>query len=345
MKIFLMVTVVLGVFIIPVDALEYTAPIAPDSVQEYMPHTDSFGDGLQEMLRNAVSTLYPEVRTSWRICAGAVAAVLAVGTLQSFSDASSGIGEMVGTLVISSIMVLNANSMIQLASDTVRQIIEYGKLLVPILTAALAAQGGVSSSASLYAGTAVFNAVIGSFLSQVIRPFVYCFLTLAIAVAATGETMLKNMRDLIKSFCGWCLKIILTVFTTYMSITGVITGTTDAVALKATKVTISSFVPVVGSILSEASDAILLSAGLAKNAAGIYGIFAILAIFLVPFLRIGVHYLIIKATFGICGVFGTKRMVDLIGDFSTAMGLLLAMIGSACLIQLVSTACFMKGIG
>ena len=82
-----------------------------------------------------------------------------------------------------------------------------------------------------------------------------------------------------------------------------------------------------------------------KNAAGIYGIFAVLALFLQPFLRIGVHYLILKATAAFCGIFGTKRLSELIGDFSCAMGLLLAMTGSSCLLILISTVCFMRGVG
>ena len=144
---------------------------------------------------------------------------------------------------------------------------------------------------------------------------------------------------------SWSLKTLLTIFTTYISITGVVSGTTDAATLKATKVTISSFVPVVGSILSDASEAVLVSVGLAKNAAGIYGIFAILALFLEPFMRIGLHYLLLKTVCGICGILGSKRICDLIGDFSTAMGLLLAMTGTVCILLLIATVCFMKGVG
>jgi stage III sporulation protein AE len=82
-----------------------------------------------------------------------------------------------------------------------------------------------------------------------------------------------------------------------------------------------------------------------RNAAGIYGILAVLAIFLLPFLKIGCHYLLLKLTGSVCAVFGVKRCTDLIGDFSAAMGLLLAMTGSVCLFQLISTVCFLRGVG
>ena len=40
-----------------------------------------------------------------------------------------------------------------------------------------------------------------------------------------------------------------------------------------------------------------------------------------------------------------RELTELIGDFSTAMGLLLAMTGSECLLLLISTVCFLKGVG
>lgn len=246
---------------------------------------------------------------------------------------------------MASILLTSANSMIHLGAETVTSLSEYGKLLLPVMTAALAAQGGTTASAALYVGTTAFDMLLSSFISKLLVPMVYLYLALAAANSAIGEDVLKKMRDFIKWLVSWLLKTLLTVYTTYMSISGVVSGTTDAAALKTAKVTISSVVPVVGGILSDASEAVLVSAGLMKNAAGIYGILAVLALFLSPFLRIGVHYLILKLTAALCGLFGTKRMTDMIEDFSTAMGLLLAMTGSACLLLLISTICFMKGVG
>ena len=56
-------------------------------------------------------------------------------------------------------------------------------------------------------------------------------------------------------------------------------------------------------------------------------------------------YLMLKLTGGICGIFGTKATTGLIADVTTALGLLLAMTGSVCLMLLISTVCFMKGVG
>ena len=329
----------------PASAAEFTAPAVPDAGAELMPDTENFGDGLWEMVRSALDSLHPYLAEASKVSLSVIAAVMMIGILKTFAEPVKKTAELAGAAAVTALLLLNANSMIRLGADTVVEICEYGKLLLPVMTASMAAQGGLTASAALYTGTAVFNSVLGNLISRLLVPMVYLFLALAAAGSAVGEDSLKRLRDTIKNSMGWCLKTILTVFTTYMSITGVVSGATDAAALKTAKVTISSVVPVVGGILSDASEAVLVSAGLVKNAAGIYGIFAVLAVFLLPFLRIGVQYLLLKAAASVCAVFGPKSMTDLIGDFSTAMGLLLAMTGSVCLLQLISTVCFMKGVG
>lgn len=330
----------------PVSALEITAPEVPEGGAELMPEdTSSFGDSLLELVQKAIRAIRPDLAEASRICVAVIAAVLMIALLQSISGSVKTVSEYAGTAAVGAILLGSAGSMIRLGAETVTQISDYGKLLLPVMTTAMAAQGGITSSAALYTGTAVFNAFLTGLISGLLVPMTYLFLALAAANCATGEELLKRIRDMVKNAVSWCLKTILTVFTTYMGITGVVSGTTDAVTLKATKMTISSVVPVVGGILSDASEAVLVSAGLVKNAAGIYGILAILAVFLGPFLQIGVHYLLLKATAAVSGIFGSKRMTELIGDFSSAMGLLLAMTGSACLLLLISTVCFMKGVG
>ena len=72
---------------------------------------------------------------------------------------------------------------------------------------------------------------------------------------------------------------------------------------------------------------------------------AVLAVWIGPFLRMGAQYLVWKGATALCGLFAPKRLTGVVRDFSTAMGLLLAMLGTVCLFWLVSTVCFLKGVG
>ena len=82
-----------------------------------------------------------------------------------------------------------------------------------------------------------------------------------------------------------------------------------------------------------------------KNAAGVYGLLAVAAIWITPFLQIGIQYLLLKLTAALSSVFDVKAASELIEDFSTSMGLLLAMTGAVSFLMLISTICFMKGMG
>ena len=344
MKFLLMLLVVL-LTVQPVSAAELTAPEVPQGAAQVMPErADSFGEGLWDILQAALGLLRPDLKEAAAVCLGFIAGCLLVSLLENLPGQTRQAAELAGTVAMGAALLRSANALVRLGTETVTQLSEYGKLLLPVMTAALAAQGGVTGSAALYMGTTLFNTVLSSLISGLLVPGLYLYLALAVAAAAIGAEGLKKLRDLIKWAMVWGLKIILYLFTGYMGITGVVSGTTDAAALKAAKLTISGVVPVVGGILSDASEAVLVSAGVVKNSAGIYGLLAVLSICIGPFLKIGVHYLLLKATGAVCGVFGPKGLTELAGDFSGAMGLVLAMTGSVCLLLLISTVCFLGGI-
>ena len=346
MRYVLMILVLVMTLSVPVSAMEFTAPSAPSDVQELMPaETESFGQGLWEILKTAVANFAPELAAATGTCLSLIAIVMLASILNGMPGSSKTVIKFVSTLAVGAILLGQANSMINLCVKTVRELSDYGKLLLPVMTAALAAQGGATSATALYAGTAVFDTLLSSLIGNLLVPMAYLFLALAVANSATGEELLKKIRDFIKWLMTWGLKTILYVFTGYMSITGVITGTADAAAVKAAKLTISGVVPVVGGILSDASETVILGAGVMKNAVGIYGLLAIAAICITPFLQIGVQFLLLKLTAAVCGVFGVKETSGLIEDFSSGMGLLLGMTGTVTFLLLISMICFMKGMG
>ncbi len=346
MRVLILAVCAVMLLALPASALEIEAPPVPEAGAHWMPEeTASFGQGVNALLGKAAAAVRPDLAEAAGTGIRIFCAVLLLSVLQSFSGAARGCAQVTGAVLIAGILLGSTQSMIHLGAQTVQQMSDYGKLLLPVMTASLAAQGGASASAVLYGGTALFDQLLSALISGVLVPMVYVFLALAAANCASGQDLLKKFRDLIKWGIGWSLKTLLSVYTAYMGISGVVSGTTDAAALKATKMTISTVVPVVGGILSDASEAVLVSAGLMKNAAGIYGIFAVLALFLGPFLKIAAHYLILKLTAALCALFGTKSTTDLIEDFSAAMGFLLAMTGASCLLVLISTVCFLKGVG
>lgn len=339
------VLILLSAFVIPVSATEFTAPEVPPSGQEYMPNKiDSFGEGLWYVVSSALAAVKPEIARSARLCVCVIGITLLTSILQTLTSRSKKVADLAAAVGIGILLLQPSGTLIQLGTSTVTEISEYGKMLIPVMTAAMAAQGGVTTSTALYTGTTLFCGILTSLIRNLFIPLIYIFLCLCMASSAVEDGMLNKLRGLVKWLMTWLLKLILYVFTGYISITGVVGGSADASMVKATKLAISGSVPVVGSILSDASETILVSAGLMKSAAGIYGVIAIAATWIGPFLSIGILCLLLKLTAAACGVFGSKATADLVSDFSTAMGFVMAAVSTISLLLLISTVCFMKGV-
>ena len=318
------------------------------SAEELMPDIDPAGqtdlwDGMKQILQSVLERSTESIRSGLRLCA-ILLCVVTLCAVVDFSSVKNGtlMLRAVGALGICAAVTGTLQGMISMAGSTVEQISTYSSFLLPVMASATAMSGGLTAASALYAGTVIFTEVLLQLISKLLIPAVYFYLAICTAEAALGSDMLSELRE----FVGWLiaksLRILLYIFLAYVTLTGVISGTADAVAVKATKAAVSGMIPVVGSILSDASETLLASAAVLKNSAGIIGMLAVVSICLLPVVKVGSHYLLLKITAAVSGTIAQKPHVNLLKHFSTAMGYLLAMCGSSGLLLLISTVCFMR---
>ncbi len=335
-----------GTLCIQPRAIDLQTPSVPSSGSQWMPdQQENLLEGIWQVLQKALYSFSPALKEAGKSCAGVfcIAMLLCIFQLLTTKDATSAI-QMLAMVTISLMLLTTSSSLILQAGETATEMSEYAKLLLPVMTAGMSAQGCVTSSAALYAGSSVFIALLSSLISQYLAPMVNVYLAVAATSAVIQNDLLYGICKTLKSVVTWLLKMLLYVFTGFITVTGVISGSADALTVKAAKLTISGMVPVVGSILSDASETIILGAGIMKNSVGIYGLFAVVAICVLPFLNIGAQYLMLKLTSMGCSAF-SKPCSVLIQDFASAMGLLLGMIGTLCIMLMLGIVCFIKGVG
>lgn len=339
------ILIILSIMVLPVMAEDITAPPAPDDTEIYMPsEPQTFSEGILYIVRKAIVAIEPEMAEAGKLCASIIAVAILCAITQQLSDSTRQVSDLVATILIAILLILPTNALINLGRNTIENLSEYGKLFIPVMTTALAAHGGVSTSAALFAATTAFTALLNSLIANVIVPLLYTYICLSTVTCVLGDESLKRLRDFSKWLTVWSMKAIMYVYTGYMTITGVISGTVDASALKAAKLAISSAVPVIGGILSDASETVLVGAGIVKNSVGMYGLFVMISLWIGPFLKIGVQYVLLKISVSVAGMFTSKNISELLGDFTGAMGMLLSMISVQTLLLIVSTVCFMRGV-
>ena len=209
-------------------------------------------------------------------------------------------------------------------------------ILVPTITAAAAAAGSPSGAVARQLATMLFSDILITLINRLLLPLVYTYIAACVAYAAVGNEGLKRIAGTLKWVVTSILTVVLLVFVGYLTVSGVIAGSTDAVTVKAAKFTMSSLVPVVGGILSDAAETVLAGAGILKNAVGVFGMLAVLCMCVAPFLQLGIHYLTYKVTSALSATVSSGRVAGLIDQIGGAFGLVLGMTGASALLLLIS---------
>ncbi|MBO4854617.1 MAG: stage III sporulation protein AE [Oscillospiraceae bacterium] len=249
---------------------------------------------------------------------------------------------MAGALVIATIAVGRVRSLMELGVDTMEQLDIFAKSLLPTLSAAVAAGGGYVTAGVQQVSTVLFTNLLLSLIRKLLLPMVYVYVAVAAADAMLPEHDLKRLRGGIGKGITWSLTALLAVFTAYLTVSGAAGTSADSVTLRLTRSAISTAVPVVGSVISDAAESVLASAGVLRTSIGVFGMLGVLATCLTPFVHLAVQYLTYKLTAFLASVVGSESLVELIDALGSAFGLVLGMTGACALLLLIAVASAVK---
>ena len=318
---------------------------APEAAEELLDEGDfSGGTGFSKGVGNILERLEDQAGEVIRQRVKAAAAVLLVvvlcGAVEGFAQ---GAGEraaafvpMAGALSVTLLAAGSMDALMGLGSQTIDELSGFSKALLPTLAAATAASGAVTTATVQQVTTVFFVDLLLNLIDRVLLPLVYLYIGVLTASACLPESRLGAIADGLKKAITWMLTTALLGFTVYLSVVRVISGSADSTTVKVAKAAISSVVPVVGGIISEASETVLAGAGMLKNTIGVFGMLAILAACAYPFLQLGVQYLLYKLTAFLAAAVGAPGLCKLIDGLGGAFGLILGMTGSCALLLLIS---------
>lgn len=273
---------------------------------------------------------------------GAAAVLLVVTLCAAVENFYQGEGKaapylpMAGALSVTALTAGSLDSLIGLGAETIGELSLFSKALLPTLAAAAAASGAVATASFQQVSTVFLVDLLLNLIHGLLMPLVYLYIGALTAGACMAEDRLAGIAEGLKRIITWILTSALLLFTVYLSVARVVTGAADGAAVKVTKAAISGAVPVVGGIIAEAAETVLAGAGMVKNSLGVFGLLAILAACIYPFLQLGIQYLLFKLTAFLAGALGAKGLRGLIDGLGGAFGLVLGMTGSCALLMLVS---------
>lgn len=229
-------------------------------------------------------------------------------------------------------------------ADAINRLSDYSRAAMPAVFTAAAACGAVTSSTAKYAAACLAIDVLISAANKFVIPLIYAFLAVNFSCALFENPMLRALGRLIKWLTTTLMTGLTLSFTAYISFTAVISGSADAIAVKTAKTVISSSLPVVGGIMSDAASTVLAAAAMIRNSAGIFSLIAVGAMCIGPFALLSVKMTLFKASAAVADMMPNSRLSAMLRETGTAVGMLLGLLGCCAVMLFVSFTAAIKAV-
>lgn len=222
--------------------------------------------------------------------------------------------------------------------ETIRQVTVFLSAYIPVYGAILVT-GGKAVSAVSYQ-TTLLAAI--ELLLWLVRGVVFPGLLVSLGLGCTGSVAegfcLDRFSGTIHKATLWILGLFSTLFSGFLSLQQMVTAAGDSLGGRVVKFSLSSFVPVVGGVLSEAYNTVVGCGTLLRSTVGAFGLLSVVLILLPPLLscvcwNVGLHL-----AGGAAALFGLDALEKLCRTAAGAVRVLIAVLAVFALLMILSTS-------
>lgn len=210
-------------------------------------------------------------------------------------------------------------------------------VFLPILAGIIAASNNPLLALNYNSLTMYLAEAVSSFAANFLVPVEGMFFAL-ICVNVVSDTMhIKNFAQTVKNTVVKTLSVLATIFTAVLSIKGILSNIADTVAVKGTKLLVSSVVPIIGGSVSEAYATIVNSLMLLRSSVGVFGIAAIAAVNLPVITELILWSVSMTCSAIVADVFSLKNIADFYREISNVIKTFNAILVFCLVLFIVST--------
>lgn len=243
--------------------------------------------------------------------------------------------------VIVTIVFSWTSSLIKLTSNTLGLIKSQMEISFPILLTLMTALGSVVSVSVYQPVVAILAGSVMTIFTNFILPlFIFC-LVFTVAGNLSDNIKLSRFSQFFMSIFKWTIGITFTLFSSLLVVQGITAGSYDGLSIRTTKYAMKSYIPFVGSYLSDGLNLILTSSMLIKNSVGLAGLILLFATVISPIVKILVLKFSLALASSILEPICDKRICSFLGGVSKCLSMLIATICSVGFAYLITTGLIM----
>lgn len=261
-------------------------------------------------------------------CIGIIMLYALLNSFKSgFNDGSyERVFSVVSVICISSAIIMPIAQMITKAAELIKQISSFILSFVPVYVGIITASGKPISAVSYSVSLIGAVQVISRIAAVVLVPLLAVYLAFCLIGATSTQISIDGIARSVKNAVIVSLGFLMTVFVGLLTIQGIVASSSDTVTTKATKFAISTFLPVVGSAVSEAFNSVQGCLSLIKSTVGTFGIITLIAAFLPSIIAILLMQLSLSISSGIGDMLQCSRITSLLRSASSVLSLLLGIL-------------------
>ena len=287
----------------------------------------------QSLLNLAGTLFWREIAASMPLLAQLIVLAITALVLQSlqevFTDGSvAPLTQSIIYLALVAISLATFGGIMQQAKAAISTMTDFIYAILPLLSTLLAAMGGTAGVALVHPMMLAALALITTMIHTIVFPLIYITVILKMLSQISSRFNIGKMASLCRDISLGLLTISLAVFSGFLGIIGFAGASVDGLKLKAAKMAVGTFVPVIGRSLADAMDTVMSTALLLKSALGVLGVLVILFICAFPAMKILVMSLLYRLVGAVIQPLGEERLSEVLSGLSSALTLVFAAVGA-----------------
>lgn len=284
---------------------------------------------INAVLRQLMNELFLHTKLMRNLILVCILSAILRNLSASFKQKSIGeLGFFASYIVIVIILFDSFSVGVSLLQDTIGLLVSIMQASVPVVTTLLAASGNVPQALTLKPIIFFVITAVSSVLKDFLAPLLIAAASLEIVNYLTERQILTKLSELIRKAIGWGLKLSALLFTSTLSLQSITSKGFNQAVNKTAKAAVN-LVPVVGSTLTSAVDAVFYWSQALKGGVLVTVAILILIACFIPFIKLTAMILIYKLTAAIIQPICDERItecIDVIGTFAALMAGILATI-------------------
>ena len=237
-----------------------------------------------------------------------------VGNLKSNTSGVENTTNFIFLSVAILVVLISFKGILGTTNKTLNSILTQMQIVFPILITLLGTIGSVSSISIYNPLVAILSTLVSVVFDKFLYPLFIIIFVLTILGNLTDTIKFDKLNGFLMSTFKWSIGIIFTLFTGFLSIQGITAGKFDSVSIKATKFAMKSYIPIIGSYVSDGMDFFVLGATLVKNSIGLVGVLILIISILSPIIMVIVYKLALQLSSGILQITGNSKICKFLGD-------------------------------